>query len=101
MIATDHVAEMKRRLKIFHTFEDDHIESLLTQSYADIQYRCGVFEMDDSDRGAELVYERTRYAYNDALEFFNDNFLTNVTSFAIENTGVGEDDSAVSTPESQ
>ncbi|AKG74367.1 hypothetical protein [Salinicoccus halodurans] len=85
MITENHVAEMKRRLTLFHSYEDKHIKSLLEKSYADIQYRCQAFDMDKSDRGAELVYERTRYAYNDSLEFFDENFLSNVTSFALEN----------------
>ncbi|MBH9579778.1 phage gp6-like head-tail connector protein [Staphylococcus felis] len=84
MITQKHVKEMKQRLKIFHTFEDEHIQSLLEQSYEDIKYRCQEFEMDNK-RGAELVYERTRYAYNDSLEFFHDNFLGQITSFALEN----------------
>ena len=85
MITQNHVEEMKRRLKIFHTFEDEHIQSLLEQSYEDIKYRCQEFDMNENNRGAELVYERTRYAYNDSLEFFHDNFLSQITSFALEN----------------
>lgn len=85
MITETHVEEMKGRLKLFHSYENDHIQKLLEQSYADITYRCGDFNMDSYVRGAELVYERTRYAYNDSLEFFNENFKTNITSFAIEN----------------
>ncbi|MCE4953480.1 phage gp6-like head-tail connector protein [Staphylococcus haemolyticus] len=85
MITQNHVKEMKRRLKIFHTFEDEHIRSLLEQSYEDIKYRCQEFDMNENNRGAELVYERTRYAYNDSLEFFHDNFLGQITSFALEN----------------
>ncbi|MCE4963059.1 MULTISPECIES: hypothetical protein [Staphylococcus] len=85
MITQNHVKEMKRRLKIFHTFEDEHIHSLLEQSYEDIKYRCQEFDMNENNRGAELVYERTRYAYNDSLEFFHDNFLGQITSFALEN----------------
>lgn len=85
MITQNHVKEMKRRLKIFHTFEDEHIQSLLEQSYEDIKYRCQEFDMNANNRGAELVYERTRYAYNDSLEFFHDNFLSQITSFALEN----------------
>ncbi|MGE6949634.1 phage gp6-like head-tail connector protein [Staphylococcus hominis] len=85
MITQNHVEEMKRRLKIFHTFEDEHIQSLLEQSYEDIKYRCQEFDMNENNRGAELVYERTRYAYNDSLEFFHDNFLGQITSFALEN----------------
>lgn len=85
MITQNHVKEMKRRLKIFHTFEDEHIQLLLEQSYEDIKYRCQKFDMNENNRGAELVYERTRYAYNDSLEFFHDNFLGQITSFALEN----------------
>ncbi|OFQ11062.1 hypothetical protein HMPREF2953_03705 [Staphylococcus sp. HMSC072E01] len=85
MITQNHVKEMKRRLKIFHKFEDEHIQSLLEQSYEDIKYRCQEFDMNENNRGAELVYERTRYAYNDSLEFFHDNFLGQITSFALEN----------------
>lgn len=85
MITQNHVKEMKRRLKIFHTFEDEHIQSLLEQSYEDIKYRCQEFDMNENNRGTELVYERTRYAYNDSLEFFHDNFLSQITSFALEN----------------
>ncbi|MBC8682214.1 phage gp6-like head-tail connector protein [Staphylococcus pseudintermedius] len=85
MITQKHVKEMKQRLKIFHTFEDEHIQSLLEQSCEDIRYRCQEFDMDKNKRGAELVYERTRYAYNDSLEFFHENFLGQITSFALEN----------------
>ncbi|MDG4942817.1 phage gp6-like head-tail connector protein [Staphylococcus agnetis] len=85
MITQNHVEEMKRRLKIFHTFEDEHIQSLLEQSYEDIKHRCQEFDMEKNKRGSELVYERTRYAYNDSLEFFHDNFLGQITSFALEN----------------
>lgn len=76
---------MKKRLKIFHAAENEHIESLLKQSYEDISYRCQSFVMNESLRGAELVYERTRYAYNDLLEFFHENFISQITSFALEN----------------
>lgn len=85
MINQKQVDEMKRRLKIFHTFEDEHIQSLLEQSYEDIQFRCQKFVIDKNLRGAELVYERTRYAYNDVLEYFNENFLSQIISFALEN----------------
>lgn len=85
MITQTQVNEMKRRLKIFHTFEDEHIKSLLEQSFEDIQFRCQEFVIGENKRGTELVYERTRYAYNDALEYFQENFLPQITSFALEN----------------
>lgn len=85
MITNDHVNIAKQRLKIFHTFEDEHIKQLLNESYEDIKSRCQEFDMDDNYQGATLVYERTRYAYNDALEYFHDNFLGPITSFALDN----------------
>lgn len=88
MITQTQVNEMKRRLKIFHTFEDEHIKSLLEQSFEDIQFRCQEFVIGENIRGTELVYERTRYAYNDTLEYFHENFLSQITSFALENMEV-------------
>ena len=85
MIEQKQIDEMKRRLKIFHKFEDNHIKSLLEQSYEDIQFRCQEFVIGENIRGTELVYERARYAYNDALEYFHENFLPQITSFALEN----------------
>lgn len=85
MINNSHVETLKSRLKIFHDYEDSHLESLLNQSYEDIKTRCGTFDMDTSHAGSELVYERVRYAYNDSLEFFNANFISNITYFALQN----------------
>lgn len=84
MITDEHVAVMKGRLKIFHSFEDKHIKFLLEESYNDIVNKCKPFDMSNT-QGASLVYERTRYAYNDALEYFDDNFLHRITSFALDN----------------
>lgn len=88
MIEQKQVDEMKRRLKIPHSFEDEHIKSLLEQSYEDIKFRCQDFVMGENLRGTELVYERTRYSYNDTLEYFHENFLSQITSFALENMEV-------------
>lgn len=85
MITQKHVDEMKQRLKIFHTFEDEHIENLLIQSYDDIESRCQSFDIDSNHRGRELVFEHTRYAYNDSLEFFHENYLSMITNFALDN----------------
>ena len=58
---------------------------MLEQSYEDISIDCQDFVVGENIRGTELVYERTRYAYNDALEYFHENFLPQITSFALEN----------------
>ncbi|EDN7323695.1 phage gp6-like head-tail connector protein [Listeria monocytogenes] len=70
----------KERMHIFHDSEDSNLKQLLSFSIADLQDKCGVFNVDEHDRARELVIERTRYAYNDAIEFFDENFQSQITS---------------------
>ena len=48
---------------------------------------CGKFNIygdtDTDKRAKELVFERTRYAYNDALEYFETNFLSQITGLSL------------------
>lgn len=72
-------------MRIKHSSEDDYLQELIEDSYEDIKSKCGTFTLGSDKRGTELVYERSRYAYNDALEFFNENFLSQINSFAFDN----------------
>lgn len=89
MITSDHVEEFKNRNRIFYDIEDDRIESDLKMSYEDIKSKCGDFDMNNAI-GRELVYERTRYVFNDKLEEFHNNFLPNIVQFQIENMEVSD-----------
>lgn len=89
MITSDHVEEFKNRNRIFYDIEDDRIESDLKMSYEDIKSKCGDFDMNNPI-GRELVYERTRYVFNDKLEEFHNNFLSNIVQFQIENMEVSD-----------
>lgn len=89
MITSDHVEEFKNRNRIFYDIEDDRIESDLKMSYEDIKSKCGDFDMNNAI-GRELVYERTRYVFNDKLEEFHNNFLSNIIQFQIENMEVSD-----------
>lgn len=89
MITSDHVEEFKSRNRIFYDIEDDRIESDLKISYEDIKSKCGDFDMNNAI-GRELVYERTRYVFNDKLEEFHNNFLSNIVQFQIENMEVSD-----------
>lgn len=82
MITPQIVEEFKERMRITHSAEDDNITRLLSSSYAAIQRNCGTFDISSSETGKELVFERTRYVYNDALEFFQDNFISEIQSFS-------------------
>lgn len=72
--------KLKDRMHISHNSEDSNLKELLSFSIADLQDKCGVFNVDEHDRARELVIERTRYAYNDAIEFFDENFQSQITS---------------------
>jgi hypothetical protein len=70
-------------MHITHSSEDDNLEQLLSSSILAIQRDCGKFDVEGNELGRELVFERARYAYNDALEFFQNNFLSEIHSFAL------------------
>ncbi|WP_112182738.1 phage gp6-like head-tail connector protein [Paraliobacillus zengyii] len=75
-------------MHISHSGEDDNLKRLLSFSYAYVESKCGAFELQGETtidiRAMELVLERTRYAYNDAVEYFEDNFLSDINSLGID-----------------
>jgi hypothetical protein len=84
-ISDDLLLEFKERLHISHSSEDENLKRLLSFSIADITAKCGDFDLETNEKAKELIFERTRYAYNDALEFFDDNFLSLITSLGVSN----------------
>lgn len=90
-ITDEHVKAYKEDFNIYHSYEDKKIKRLLQSSYKAIKRQCGDFNIDDSETGAELVFNRARYAYHDSIEFFNENFISLITDFAIENGGVDDE----------
>lgn len=91
MISDEVLKEFKSRMRISHSIEDDNIKNILEMSYEDLKNRCGDFDIDEYLRGRELVFERSRYVYNDSLEFFEDNFLSEITSIGLELVGDTDD----------
>lgn len=81
------VDELKERLHISHSSEDGNLERLLSSSIAYVNSKCGevdVYGNSITDTLArELVIERVRYAYNDSLEFFEDNFLSQIQGLSL------------------
>ena len=63
--------------------EDANLTRILRSSVEDLLDKCGIYDIHTSERFKELVFERSRYAYNDALEYFNDNFLSQITTLAL------------------
>lgn len=74
--------ELKDRMKIMHSTEDKKLKRILLSSLIALQKSCGAFDLTN-EQGKELVFERARYVYNDSLEFFADNFLSEIINFSI------------------
>ncbi|MGM9925601.1 MAG: phage gp6-like head-tail connector protein [Bacillus sp. (in: firmicutes)] len=81
-ITPELVEEFKERMHITHSMEDSNLKRLLSSSYEAIKRDCGGFDITSNAMGRELVFERARYTYNDALEFFQTNFLSELHSFS-------------------
>lgn len=81
-ITVELLAEFKERMKLSDD-EDSNLTRILEASVEDLVDKCGAYDINISARFKELVFERSRYAYNDALEYFNMNFLTQINSLAI------------------
>nr|DAL45474.1 MAG TPA_asm: Head Tail Connector Protein [Caudoviricetes sp.] len=84
--------EFKSRMHIFHEAEDESLKAILSISYEVIKNECGDFDINAEPIGKELVFERSRYVYNEQLQFFNKNFSTLITEFAILNQIYGSED---------
>ncbi len=91
MVTDGLLKDFKARMHIFHDGEDDNLKKLLSLSLAFIEDKCGEFDVNSetniNKRATELVLERTRYAYNDALEYFEDNFLSEIISLSLDLAG--------------
>lgn len=87
MITDELLKQFKDRMHIFHKGEDDNLKELLSFSIAFVESKIGDFDIDDNEKARELVFERTRYAYNDAVEYFEDNFLSEIISLSLEMAG--------------
>jgi len=82
--------EFKERMHL-GDYEDDNLKRILQASYEDLIDLCGDYTMDDV-AFKELVFERSRYVYNDALEYFEENFLTRINTLSMRKA-LNEDES--------
>lgn len=87
MITDELLEQFKERMHIFHDGEDDNLKQLLSFSVSFVESKIGEFDIEDNEKAKELVFERTRYTYNDAVEYFEDNFLSEIVSLSLESVG--------------
>jgi len=82
-ITEELLAEFKERMKLSDE-EDDNLARILDASEQDLFIICGRRDIKTDVVYKELVFERSRYAYNDALEYFDRNFQHRINKLAIE-----------------
>ena len=49
--------------------EDDNLKRILSTSNKALLRICGSYDLNNDEEFKELVFERSRYVYNDALEY--------------------------------
>lgn len=81
-ITPEILAEFKERMKLSDD-EDSNLTRILKASIEDLLDKCGDYDLHTSERFKELVFERSRYAYNDAIEYFDDNFLSQIVTLGL------------------
>ena len=74
----------KERMKIFHDAENANLSRMLTSSEKAILDLTDSFDASDS-RVEELILERSRYLYNDQVEFFFANFQGEILELSLNN----------------
>ncbi|MFJ7919736.1 hypothetical protein ACIQ6U_08245 [Lysinibacillus fusiformis] len=92
-ITPELLSEFKDRMKLGDD-EDNNLTRILKASNDDLQRICGDYDINTHEVFKELVFERSRYVYNDALEYFHTNFLTQLNNLniakALESSDVDE-----------
>ena len=84
LLAKDHLESFKKRMKIFGTSEDENLESILSASFLRINQLIGPYDPTDDLNFVELVFERSRYAYNDSIEYFEGNFQSFILDYSLQ-----------------
>lgn len=83
-ITPEILSEFKERMHIDGD-EDLNLMRILTASNKELKRMCGDYDIAVDEVFKELVFERSRYAYNDALEYFTVNFLTEINNLSVTN----------------
>lgn len=75
--------QFKERMRLGDE-EDDNLRRILSTSNKALLRVCGNYDINSDEEFKELVFERSRYVYNDALEYFDKNFLSQINSLGID-----------------
>ena len=76
--------EFKERMHLEEDHENENLRRILSASNIALKKLCGDYDINSDEDFKELVFERSRYVYNDALEYFVKNFSSEINSLGIE-----------------
>lgn len=77
--------EVKEELRITWTDEDERIQRIIDRAKEDMNSLVGVeLDFDNNSQAKTLFLDRCRYDYNNALEYFEDNFHKPITRLIIQ-----------------
>ncbi|KLK96762.1 hypothetical protein [Lactococcus lactis] len=84
--ATNNLSSFKQRMRISTEDSDElaNLTDMLTASYTSILRLIGVSDASDPEV-KELIFERSRYTYNDALDEFKENYKQNIRDVFLAN----------------
>ncbi|MBJ3791695.1 hypothetical protein I8J38_24460, partial [Bacillus sp. OA1] len=82
-ISDEILQEFKERMHLGDE-EDDNLKRILFTSNKVLIRVCGNYDLNKDEEFKELVFERSRYVYNDALEYFDKNFSSQINSLGID-----------------
>jgi len=82
-ITPEVLTEFKERMHL-EGDEDNNLKRILSASVKALIKACGDYDIEKDEAFKELVFERSRYVYNDALEYFNTNFLSQINSLGVD-----------------
>lgn len=96
MITEEILSEFKERMHL-EGDEDANLKRILSTSVKVLLAMCGPYDIQEDEVFKELVFERSRYVYNDAAEYFKKNFLTEINNLAMANAlaELGEEDATI------
>ena len=83
----------KQRMRISYYTDDENLKAILDSSESAIGKLTGSEDISNP-MIRELVIERSRYVFNDSLEFFYDNFINDLGTASIANLKAVTDDEA-------
>lgn len=83
MVITPKILEQFKERMHLEGDEDANLKRILTASVIELTRICGDYDIEEDEVFKELVFERSRYVFNDALEYFNKNFLMEINNLGM------------------